>query len=262
METTETSNSEPAIGFIGVGALAEYTVRGLRRGGWTGQILLSPRNREVAGRLAADCDARVLVENAAVAAAADIVVLATRPANALAALGDLALAPEQTLLSVVAGLSVAELAAHAGAVGKIVRAMPVTSAEVCASPTMVYPADPMVMRLFDHCGQAVPAAREEDFTAGTALACVYGWFFELFGQLVAAAEAAGLDPASARAMTLGMAEGAARLASEDRRPLPEIAAAIATPGTFTRLGLDVLAARDAYAPWAEAFNTLLDKLKQ
>ena len=34
------------IGFIGVGALALYTIRGVRRGGYAGPILLSPRNSE------------------------------------------------------------------------------------------------------------------------------------------------------------------------------------------------------------------------
>ena len=33
-------------GFIGVGELALYTIRGLRRGGYRETILLSPRNRD------------------------------------------------------------------------------------------------------------------------------------------------------------------------------------------------------------------------
>ena len=39
------------IGFIGVGELALYTIKGLRHGGFDGTILLSPRNREKAAHL-------------------------------------------------------------------------------------------------------------------------------------------------------------------------------------------------------------------
>ena len=40
------------IGFIGVGELALYTIRGVRRGGYHGRVLLSPRYRDKAALLA------------------------------------------------------------------------------------------------------------------------------------------------------------------------------------------------------------------
>jgi pyrroline-5-carboxylate reductase len=40
------------IGFIGVGELALYTIKGARRGGYQGPILLSPRNHGKAEYLA------------------------------------------------------------------------------------------------------------------------------------------------------------------------------------------------------------------
>lgn len=249
------------IGFVGVGHLAEYTLKGLRRGGWRGRLQLGPRNAAKAGELAAACDGTVMDSNRAAADGADLVFLATRPPQALEALAGLTLTADQTLVSVVAGLPLAEVAAGAGAAGRVVRALPVTAAEVCASPTMVHPADPTVEGLFALTGQAVVTEREADFDGGLVLACVYGCFFALFDRLAAQAGARGMDPATARQVALGMAEGAARTGRESDADLMAIARRIGTEGSFTKDVLDHLEDSDAFTPWAEGMGILFDKLK-
>ena len=54
------------IGFIGVGALALYTIKGVRSGGYQGPILLSPRNREKAEHLANNYNCEVQPDNQSV----------------------------------------------------------------------------------------------------------------------------------------------------------------------------------------------------
>ena len=66
------------LGFIGVGDLALYTIKGLRRGGYAGPILLSPRNREKAAWLEQQHACEVQADNPSVVANSDIVVIATR----------------------------------------------------------------------------------------------------------------------------------------------------------------------------------------
>ena len=97
------------IGFIGVGDLALYTIRGLRRGGYRDSILLSPRNRDKAGLLAADFNCAVQSDNQAVVDHSDCVVLATRPADCLQTLSELEFRSEQLLISVVAGIEIEAL---------------------------------------------------------------------------------------------------------------------------------------------------------
>ena len=60
---------------------------------------------------------------------------------------------------------------------------------------------------------------------------------------------------------MGMAKGAAELAlaSKDKSP-GEIANAIATDGTFSRTGLDLLLEHAAFEPWREACNLLQQRL--
>ncbi|MGI9405041.1 MAG: NAD(P)-binding domain-containing protein [Hyphomicrobiaceae bacterium] len=248
------------LGIVGVGHLADYTVRGLRNGGWTHQIFLSPRGKDVGARLAQQCNCQVMADNQAVADASDIVMLAPRPPQALAALEGLTLRSDQVLLSVVAGLSIAEMKPVAGKVGAIVRALPVTSAEVNASPNILFPANAAVENLFAHCGTAIPLSSEADFDAGGVLACVYGWYLALYDQLTERTVAAGLDEPTARRIVTGMAGGAAAIAAaQSDQSVDVIARKIASEGSFTKLGLDHLEAEDAFGPWREAYDLVLNR---
>ena len=249
------------LGFIGVGELARYTVEGLRRGGHRDPIVLGPRNREHAAYLAANRDCRVMQDNQAVVDASDIVVLATRPAQCLEALAGVELRGDQVLLSVVAGVTVAELRGALSTEAEIVRAMPVSSAAVGASPTLIYPRHAAVAALFEHCGTTIAVDEERHFDRGTILACVYSWYFALFDQLIDATGGAALPPAIAAELVPGMARGAAELAlarGADRSGA--IARQIATEGTFSRLGLDLLEREHAFDAWREACELLAERL--
>jgi len=249
------------IGFIGVGELALYTIKGLRRGGYQGGILLSPRNREKAARLQRQFDCVVQADNQAVVNQCDFIVIATRPAHCLEALAELAFEPGQTLISVVAGIDTAELRQVIPAEVEIVRAMPVSSAAAGASPTLVYPRHEFVQTLFDHCGNAIAVDDENYFNQGSILACVYCWFFPLFQTLIEATQGPRLPPALGAELVMGMAKGAAELAlSKDARSPGEIAEAIATEGTFSRLGLDLLNSEAAFEPWQDACRLLEQRL--
>lgn len=250
-----------SIGFLGVGHLAEYTLRGLRRGGFDSEVLLSPRNAERASVLARECSGRVMESNQAVVDGCEIVVLSVRPAHAKEVLRGVTFAEKQRLMSVCPGLPVAELAPLA-APAKVVRAMPVTSAEAASSPTLIYPPDAQVENLFGYTGTAIPVDREEIYETAAANACAYGWYFPLFDRLIAETVAAGVPEAVARPLVLGMAKGAADVAIlKPEESLEETTWSIATEGTFTRLGLDYLNSEDAFAPFSEALRKVIAGLR-
>ncbi len=171
------------IGFIGVGELALYTIRGVRRGGYRGPVLLSPRNRDKAAMLAEQYDCAVQVDNQSVVDNSECVVIATRPADCMATLAALNFKPGQLLLSVVAGVEIEQLLSVLPDGIEVIRAMPVSSAEAGASPTLIYPDNEFVRAFFDHCGNSIPVDNEAYFTQGSVLACVYCWFFTLFDNL-------------------------------------------------------------------------------
>ena len=186
------------IGFIGVGELALYTIRGVRRGGYEGVIRLSPRNHDKAALLAAQHNCEVQVDNQSVVDNSDCVVIATRPADCLQTLTELEFRPGQLLISVVAGVEISELRKVIPARLDVVRAMPVSSAEAGASPTLIYPDNEFVREFFNHCGNTIPVDNEDYFTQGSVLACVYCWFFSLFESLIQATQGPALTGATQR----------------------------------------------------------------
>jgi pyrroline-5-carboxylate reductase len=250
-----------SIGFIGVGELALYTIKGLRRGGYGGPILLSPRNREKALLLQQEFDCEIAADNQAVASGSDFVVIATRPAHCLDCLAGIEFNSGQLLISVVAGIEIEQLRTMVPADLQIVRAMPVSSAEASASPTLIYPDNEFVRELFDYCGNAIAVDDEAVFTQGSILACVYSWFFALYQELIEATGGPSLPPELSAQLVMGMARGAAELALANPQQSPgEIAEAIATEGTFSKLGLDLLRQQQAFEPWREACHLLERKL--
>jgi pyrroline-5-carboxylate reductase len=233
----------------------------VRNGGYDGPILLSPRNRDKSALLAAECGCEVLADNQAVVDHSDCVVIATRPDDCLETLAALDFRPRQLLLSVVAGIEVSSLRGAVASDVEIVRAMPVSSADVGSSPTLLYPDNAWLRRFFDHCGNTIAVDNEEWFTRGSILACVYCWFFPLFETLIQATGKAGLPQPLAAELVMGMARGAAELALQKGDTTPaEIAAGIATDGTYSRLGLDLLLQHDAFDPWREACDLLRQRL--
>lgn len=249
------------IGFIGTGALALYTIKGVRGGGYRGPILLSPRNREKAEHLAINYDCEVQPDNQSVVANSDYIVIATRPADCLETLSSLEFKANQTLISVVAGIEIEQLRSAVPAALAIVRAMPVSSAEANASPTLIYPDNAFVSHFFNCCGTSIVTDEEAYFNQGSVLACVYCWFFSLYQELIEATQGPELPAELSGQLVMGMARGAAELALVNKETSPaEIASGIATEGTYSKLGLDLLEQKAAFGPWREACKLLQKKL--
>jgi pyrroline-5-carboxylate reductase len=60
---------------------------------------------------------------------------------------------------------------------------------------------------------------------------------------------------------MGMAKGAAELALQNKNQTPaEIADSIATEGTYSKMGLDLIKERNSFAGWQDACQLLKDKL--
>jgi pyrroline-5-carboxylate reductase len=249
------------IGFIGVGALAVYTIKGVRRGGYRDPILLSPRNKEKAEHLVEHHHCEIQANNQSVVNNCDYIVIATRPAHCLETLTSLEFSKDQVLISVVAGIEVEQLRTVLPAQLEIVRAMPVSSAEAGASPTLIYPDNAFVRAFFDHCGNTIAVDNEAYFTQGSILACVYCWFFSLYQELIQSTQGPELPPGLSAELVMGMARGAAELALANKETSPgEIVKGIATEGTFSRLGLDLLEQKAAFTPWREACELLQKRL--
>ena len=250
-----------SLGIIGVGHLAGYLVAGLRRGGFAGTLVLGARNREKAAALARDFDCQIAADSQAVVARAETVFLTVPARLAAEVLAVLRFRAGQLVISACAGQAQSALQPHAGP-ARLVTAMPVSAAAIGRSPTLLYPEDPKAAALLQPLGPVLAMTSEARFTAASANAAAYVWLIDLIDRLAACNQAAGLDPLEARRLVGLMAEAAAAVSlAEIERPLPELIAGLTSRGGITERGFAVLRERDASAPWAEAFDAVLDHLE-
>ena len=152
-----------------------------------------------------------------------------------------------TLLSILAGVELASLAARFPQAGALVRVMPNLAAAIGKSPLALFGqgldqagrAD--VTALLQPLGTPEWLAAESEFDLVTALAgCGPGFVYRFIDALASGAAALGLDPAQAQRLAVATVEGAAQLAAASPHSPAELARRVASPGGSTQKGLDVL----------------------
>lgn len=159
--------------------------------------------------------------------------------------------PDTMLVSILAGVELALLAAQFPRAGGLVRVMPNLAAALGKSPMGV--AD----RGLDPAGRDAAMALlaplgapewidEEEFDLVTALAGSGPAFvYRFIDALSAAAAELGLDEGKSRRLALAMVEGASALAAVSPHDPGELARRVASPGGTTQAGLDALDAGDS-----------------
>lgn len=248
-----------SLGFLGAGHLASYTVQGLRRGGFDGPILLSPRNAQVAADLAARFDAEVAPSNQAVVDRCEAVVLSVRPDRAEALLQGLRFRPGQLVVSVMAGVSLASLRA-CGALAEVelVRSLPLQSAAVGEGPLPLYPAHATAEALLRPLGSVVVLSSESQFEIAASLACMNGWLYPWLASMSDWACARGLEPGAAADLTRAAVSGATAYCRDmDAEAMAAVGESIATEGTYTLAGLTRLREGGGLEAWTQALEAVL-----
>ncbi len=240
-------NTTAQIAFLGGGNMARALIQGLLRQGFTasqlrvGEPLTAQRER-----LQRDFGLLATADNHAAIAGAAVVVLAVKPQQMNEVLAAARPALERTrplLLSIVAGLQIADIAAGSPGL-PIVRAMPNRAALVGAGATGLY-AEPAVgaearalaASIMGAAGSVVWVRRESDLDIVTALSGGgAAYFFLLAERLAAAAAALGLDADTARDLATQTLRGAGALAGGNES-LAEQRAAITSRGGTTEAAL-------------------------
>lgn len=210
------------LGVIGVGSIASAMVSGLCRDGEPRDILLSPRNPKRSAALAASCPGvRVAESNEAVARESSVVLLCLRPADA-GLLRGLPFRKDASVISVMAGISLSELAELVGPVGSIARAIPLPSVAVRRGVTPVYPFIEPARSLFAQLGTAVDVADESSFnlfSASTATVAAHFAYLARISDWLAARGIASLAARQYVAAMFGELAGSLQAPDPDFRQL-------------------------------------------
>lgn len=250
------------LGIVGVGRLASFMIEGIRKSGDRRPILLSPRNAEMAKRLAADHDCEVAADNQAVIDGADVVIVATPPKDALATIRSLPWRRGQLLVCVAIDVEHAALQDAAGD-ATVVRAMPTAASAIGLGSTPIFPDDERARALLVLVGDVFPCVDEDQFKVATAASVYHLWMYALMERMAQAVEEAGLPRATAVGLVAGFTQsaGAFAKAADPAQSMRWPLDVNGTPGTMTAQGFAVIEAADALEPWAEALAVAVERAR-
>ena len=243
------------VGFVGSGSMAAAIARG-----WAGEfegMLFSDSGSGRAAELARELGGEV-APNTAIAARADILVLAVKPA-ALETV-----APElEGARSVVSVLAATPLERLQGALpgAEVLRVMPNVGVEVRQGVLCVAgAATPEVREKLALLGHVVEIP-DEDFDEATAImGCAPAYVALAVEALADAGAAAGLDEELARELVVETTAGTAELLRV-RHPA-DVRRAVASPGGSTEAGLEALDREGARSAFEAAVRASLERMKR
>jgi pyrroline-5-carboxylate reductase len=238
------NNEDPAaIAFIGGGHMARALIAGLLRQGASPQALsVGEPLPDARAALVREFALRGEADNEVAIVGAKVIVLAVKPQAAAAVLRSLpaaALAQRPLLLSIVAGLRIADLTQLLPIDLPIVRAMPNRPAllgkgitGLFAAPTVTAAQRLVAERIASAAGRFVWLRAERELDVVTALSgSGPAYFFLLAEQLAQAAIELGLEPATALLLATETLHGSGALARGETTLAQERAAVTSRGGT-------------------------------
>jgi pyrroline-5-carboxylate reductase len=235
----------PHIAFIGAGNMASSIIGGLIDSGHPAELISAadpwPASLERLSELAA---VNVCADNAAAAAAADVVIMAVKPqvmAEATNSIARAVRARRALVISIAAGVTIASMQARLGPGAAIVRCMPNTPALLGCGASALFANANVSAAQREHAEAILSAVgitrwvtSEAALDAVTALSGSGPAYFFLFMEAMADAGCQlGLDRETATALTLQTALGAARMALENDVDLVELRRRVTSPGGTT-----------------------------
>ena len=232
--------------------MARSLAGGLLRNGWDqGRVILSDPDADQRRGAEQALGVRVYADNNEVAARADILVLAVKPQALKDVAAGLAAAVQKKrplVLSIAAGVRLEDLERWLGGDLPIVRSMPNTAALIGSGASGMFanarvraPQRDQAESILRAVGVAVWLDDEYLMDVVTALSgSGPAYFFLVMEALERAAIANGLEPATARLLTLETAFGAAKMALEGREEPALLRARVTSPGGTTEQAVKVL----------------------
>lgn len=239
------------ITFIGGGNMAQAIMGGLARGGFAGaDIGVVEPVAEARAKLAQEFGVKAQASAGELTALGDLVVMAVKPQQMREAATALRpkLQPQQVVLTIAAGIRLADLARWLGGHARLIRCMPNTPALIGAGVTAAY-ATPEVTaeetaqaaRVLETMGKLIWVKSEallDPVTAVSGSGPAYVFYF--IEALEQAAKELGLEADAARTLALETFLGAAKLAASSADDPATLRAKVTSKGGTTEAALLVM----------------------
>lgn len=240
------------IGFIGAGNMTRSLAGGLLNNGWgQDKLVLSDPNPEQRQAVMEALGLVVFEHNQEVVARAQVLILAVKPQSLRTLAVDMAAAVQKAqplVISIAAGIRVADIQRWLGGNLPVIRVMPNTPALVGAGVAGLY-ANALVSDAQRDTAESILRAVGttvwlKDEALMDVVTAVSGsgpaYFLLVIEALEQAAIAHGLDHASARLLAIETAYGAAKMALEGGDEPATLRARVTSPGGTTEQAIKVL----------------------
>ncbi|CAN7274361.1 pyrroline-5-carboxylate reductase [Pararhizobium sp. LjRoot238] len=220
------------LGFVGAGAITEAMVTGLLTAPpLAGEVVVSPRNAEVAGRLAERFAAvRIARDNQAVVDASDVLVLAIRPQVAQEVVRALRFRQGQTVISVIAATDRGRLLDWIDQDVRLTQAIPLPFVADRNGVTAIYPPDPQAAAIFSGLGTAVECATREEYDLLAVASALMGTYFGILDRTTGWLAEKGIPADKARAYLTPLFASLAETAVRSHASLEDIRREFSTKG--------------------------------
>ncbi|MCG5478461.1 pyrroline-5-carboxylate reductase [Sinorhizobium alkalisoli] len=221
------------IGFVGTGAITEAMVTGIVGSApAVAQIVVSPRNAEIAARLASRFPSvQVATNNQQVVDASDILFLAIRPQIAEEVIRELAFRKGQTIVSVVAATDRARLLGWIREDVQLTQAIPLPFVADCKGVTAIYPPNNEIAAIFDALGSAVECETKDEYDLLAVASALMGTYFGILERATGWLTEKGMAREKARAYLAPLLSSLAqKAAAADQTALDALRREFSTPG--------------------------------
>jgi pyrroline-5-carboxylate reductase len=240
------------IAFVGGGHMATSLIGGLvARGTPKGDIVVAEPVATQRDRLLSLFGVDAVPSGVEAVRGAAVVVLAVKPqqmAEVARSIAPVIAASRPLVISIAAGIRLADLARWLGEGVPLIRAMPNRPALIGAGVSALHAGAGVTARwretgesILAACGPTVWVQNEEHMDIVTAVSgSGPAYFFMLIEALEAAAVELGLDPATARTLSVETANGAGRMAAASGATPTELREQVTSKGGTTAAAIEVL----------------------
>lgn len=247
------------VSVIGCGNMGSALIKGLSGSGGY-DVIASDLDTDALDRVEAYCSKTTT--DSAEAAGSDIVIVAVKPQYVGDVLDSLELSPDQTLVTIAAGVTTAFVEERTDAT--VVRLMPNLAAETgdMAAAVAWDEVDEDVRQMLDDLGEFVEID-EELMDAATALnGSGPAFVFYLLEAMKDGAVEEGLSPEQAEVLAAQTFKGAAETVLNSEKSVDELIDAVCSPNGTTIEGMEVLWDSDADTTVGEALAAATERSKE
>jgi pyrroline-5-carboxylate reductase len=261
------------VAVLGAGTIGEALIAGLLGSGWRepGDIVASARRDERASELSERLGVKATLSNVEAAAGAALVVIAVKPQDFDALLGEIApsITPEQTVLSVAAAIPTAAIEERLAAGVPVVRAMPNAPAVVHEGMAGLCPgahADEEHLALAEealaHLG-AVVRVPEQYMDAVTAVSGSGPAYFALLSEaMIEAGILLGLSREVSTQLVVQTMLGTAKLLRDQKMHPVELRERVTSPGGTTIRAVRELEQAGVRAAFLNAIQAAMERSRE